>query len=105
MDNIMRFLTPKSKTAYIDDKSSVRQALEKMRHHGYNALPVIDEAGMYVGTLTEGDFLWHLVRSGKPDLRDQEETPCRLESARPCQRDHDRSAGQGRGEEFCPGSG
>ena len=75
MDSIMRFLTPKSRTAYIDEKSSVRQALEKMRHHGYNALPVIDDDGRYVGTLTEGDFLWHLVNSGKTNLRDQEETP------------------------------
>ena len=75
MDNIMRFLTPKSRTAYIDDKSSVRQALEKMRHHGYNALPVIDDNGIYIGTLTEGDFLWHLVHTGKCDLREQEDTP------------------------------
>ena len=75
MESIMRFITPKSNTAYIDDKSSVRQALEKMRHHGYNALPVIDDGGVYVGTLTEGDFLWHLVNSRKPDLKDQEETP------------------------------
>lgn len=74
MESIMRFLTPKSSTAYIDDGSSVRQALEKMRHHGYNALPVINEEGVYVGTLTEGDFLWHLIRSGKSDLREQEET-------------------------------
>ena len=73
MESIMRFLTPKSRTAYIDDQSSVRQALEKMRHHGYNALPVIDENGVYVGTLTEGDFLWHLVNSGKTDLYEQEE--------------------------------
>ena len=72
MDNIMKFLTPKSQTACIDDRSSVRQALEKMRFHGYNALPVIDENGMYVGTLTEGDFLWHLIRSGSADLRRQE---------------------------------
>ena len=75
MESIMRFLTPKSRTAYIDDKSSVRQALEKMRYHGYNALPVIDDDGMYVGTLTEGDFLWHMVNSKKTDLRDHEETP------------------------------
>ena len=61
MESIMRFLTPKSCTAYIDDTSSVRQALEKMRYHGYNALPVIDDDGMYVGTLTEGDFLFLLL--------------------------------------------
>lgn len=75
MESIMRFLTPKSRTSYIEDKSSVRQALEKMRYHGYNALPVIDEAGRYIGTLTEGDFLWHLVNTQQSDLREQEEVP------------------------------
>ncbi len=75
MESIMRFLTPKSKTVYIEKTSSVRQALEKMRHHGYNALPVIDEEGKYIGTLTEGDFLWHFVRCGRADLYEQEDVP------------------------------
>lgn len=79
MENVMKFLTPKSQIAYIDDKSSVRQALEKMRFHGYNALPVIDEEGRYVGTLTEGDFLWHLIATNSSNLRDQEEeSVCKL---------------------------
>ena len=77
MENIMKFLTPKSKTAYIDNDSTVRQALEKMRHHGYAALPVIDEGGMYVGTLTEGDFLWHLFDLKTSDLRVLEDEPIR----------------------------
>ncbi len=75
MQNLMRFLTPKSRVAYIDDRGSVRQALEKMRYHGYNALPVIDGEGKYVGTLTEGDFLWFLIGRGNADLRACEDTP------------------------------
>ena len=29
-----------------------------MRHHGYTAIPVISSDGTYVGTVSEGDFLW-----------------------------------------------
>jgi predicted transcriptional regulator len=32
-----------------------------MRHHGYTAIPVISRSGQYVGTVSEGDFLWQLV--------------------------------------------
>ena len=75
MENIMKFLTPKSKTAYIENDSTVRQAIEKMRHHGYAALPVIDGQGLYIGTLTEGDFLWHMVDLKTADLYELEGEP------------------------------
>ena len=61
--NIVFLLKPKSAVAYVNAKSSLRQGLEKMRYHGYKALPVIDESGCYVGTVSEGDFLWHIVDS------------------------------------------
>ena len=32
-----------------------------MRHHGYTAIPVISRAGQYIGTVSEGDFLWRLL--------------------------------------------
>lgn len=38
----------------------MRQALEKMQHHGYTAVPLIDNKGRYAGTITEGDLLWKL---------------------------------------------
>ena len=38
----------------------LRQALEKMRHCGYTAIPVIHRDGRYAGTVSEGDFLWYL---------------------------------------------
>ena len=60
--NVAFFLTPKSTVAYLYDHYSIRQGLEKMKYHGYTAIPVITKEGKYVGTVSEGDFLWHLVR-------------------------------------------
>ena len=44
-----------------------------MRHHGYTAIPVIDKAGRYVGTLTEGDFLWHIIDIGGASMEECED--------------------------------
>ena len=61
--NIAYFLLPKNRVAYLRDDYTFRQGLEKMRHHGYRAIPVIDREGRYVGTVSEGDFLWKLLDS------------------------------------------
>lgn len=72
--NILRFLTPKAEVEYIDIESTVRQGLEKMKYHGYAAIPVIDSEGHYKGTVTEGDFLWSLYNNSNPDLKRLEKT-------------------------------
>lgn len=59
--NIMFFLTPKSEVTYIYDHCTVRQAIERLRVRGFSAIPVIDREGHYVGTITEGDFLRHIL--------------------------------------------
>ena len=59
--NIAYFLLPKHEVAYLYDDCTFRQGLEKMRHHGYTAIPVISRDGKYVGTVSEGDFLWRLL--------------------------------------------
>ncbi len=59
--NIMFFLTPKSEVTYIYDTCTVRQGLERVRTRGYSAIPVIDREGHYIGTITEGDFLNHVL--------------------------------------------
>lgn len=56
--NILFFLTPKDEVAYIYEDDSIRQALEKMEYHKYSAVPILNKAGVYVGTITEGDLLW-----------------------------------------------
>ena len=58
--NILFFLTPKEKVAHTDTDDTLRQALEKMEHHGYSAIPLLDLDGKYVGTITEGDMLWYM---------------------------------------------
>ena len=72
--NVLYFLTPKAEVEYININSSVRQGLEKMRYHGHAAIPVIDDAGHYKGTVTEGDFLWALYNDNNPDLKKLEKT-------------------------------
>ena len=59
--NIAYFLLPKNRVAYLYDDFTFRQGLEKMRHHSYTAIPVISRDGQYVGTVSEGDFLWRLL--------------------------------------------
>ena len=53
--NIAYFLLPKARVAHVYDDNTFRQGLEKMRHHGYTAIPVISRTGQYVGTVSEGD--------------------------------------------------
>ncbi|MFI3237088.1 MAG: CBS domain-containing protein [Lachnospiraceae bacterium] len=59
--NIAFFLLPKAQVAYLQENYTIRQALEKMKSHGYTAIPVLNDEGKYIGTVSEGDFLWYLI--------------------------------------------
>ncbi len=61
----MFLLTPKTQVACLKENMNVRQALEKMRAHGYSAIPLIAEDGRYLGTVSEGDLLWYIVQNDK----------------------------------------
>lgn len=67
--NISFFLTPKSEVAYEKITSTMRQAMEKIEFNGYTAIPIIDEKGRYVGTLTEGDLLRKLKYTPSLDFQ------------------------------------
>lgn len=58
--NIAFFLTPKIEVVHESVNATMRRVIERMEHHSYTAIPLIDEDGVYVGTLTEGDLLWKL---------------------------------------------
>ena len=58
--NLLFHLIPKEKVAYIEEDSTLRQAMEKMEHHRYTAVPILDKKGKYVGVLREGDILWYI---------------------------------------------
>ncbi|HBC94553.1 MAG TPA: CBS domain-containing protein [Pelotomaculum sp.] len=66
------FLLPKNEVVYLPLKSTMRQALEKMEYHRYTAVPVIDDEGKYVGTITEGDLLWKLKNTHDLNFKDTE---------------------------------
>ncbi len=75
--NILFFLKPKSEVAYLYEDYSLRQALEKMEHYRYSAVPVINRSGHYIGTLTEGDLLWYIKKMRLGDLYEAEDIPLR----------------------------
>ncbi|MGI6055918.1 MAG: CBS domain-containing protein [Bilifractor sp.] len=71
--NILFFITPKADCAYISADCSLRQAIEKMEYHKYTAIPMLDERGRYIGTLTEGDLLRVIKDRYDLSLRNAEE--------------------------------
>ena len=71
--NIAFFLTPKNNVAFLTMGDSMRQGLEKLRRHGYAALPVIKETGEYAGYISEGDFLRSIFNIGTIDMSDLED--------------------------------
>ncbi len=60
--NILFFSSQKSEVAFIYDHSTLRQVLETMEFHKYASIPMLNKAGEYVGTMTEGDLLWGIKK-------------------------------------------
>lgn len=73
--NVISLLTPKAQVAYLYEDCTIRQGLEKLRIRQYTALPVLARNGRYVGTVSEGDFLWCMVDRQDNSLRAQEKLP------------------------------
>lgn len=73
--NVLFYLTPKCDCAYVEDDDTLRQALEKMENRRYSAVPLLNQNGNYVGTLTEGDLLWGIKNKYNLDLREAEHIP------------------------------
>ena len=73
--NILFFLTPKENVAHLDDDDTLRQALEKMEHHGYSDIPMLSKDGKYKGTIKEGDILWYIKDNDFPSLKEMEDIP------------------------------
>ncbi len=70
--NVAFFLIPKSQVTHLTEGSSFRQGMEKLHRHGYTAIPVISGEGKYLGSISEGDFLWNVMSMGSTDPYDLE---------------------------------
>ncbi|MBP3952247.1 CBS domain-containing protein [Bacillus suaedae] len=66
------FLLPKAEVIYMNEYSTLRQVIERMEYHRYTAMPILDNSGKYVGTITEGDILWKLKESLNFSFEDTE---------------------------------
>ena len=51
---------------------SIRQGLEKLRAHGYSAIPVLNKDGTYYGVVSEGDFLWDIMKDNVVTIQELE---------------------------------
>ena len=75
--NILFFLKHKENVEYITSEYTLRQVLEKLDIYGYTALPMLDEEGHYVDTVSEGDVLMHIKNNKELNLFDLENVSIR----------------------------
>ena len=59
--NTAMLLKPKSMVAYIYGDLSAEEGLKEFIDHGFTAVPVIDRDGMYIGVVSERDFLYRIL--------------------------------------------
>lgn len=62
--NTAMLLKPKSMVAYIYSDLTVSEGLKEFIANGYTAVPVIDRDGIFIGVVSERDFLYHVLESG-----------------------------------------
>ena len=70
--NIAKIMIPKALTVFLNEKQTVRQGWEIMTRNGYTAIPVLEAEQHYIGTVSEGDFLRHILDTGSLDKMDME---------------------------------
>lgn len=73
--NMLSLLKPKALLDYAYTDSSVRQVLERLKNHGFTAIPVINKKGEYVTTVNEGDILRYMLSHDILDIKDLERIP------------------------------
>lgn len=61
--NTAMLLKPKSMVAYIYGDLSAGDGLREFIEHGFTAVPVIDRDGMYIGVVSERDFLYRILET------------------------------------------
>lgn len=71
--NILSLLTPKEQTTFLNSKVTIRQVLEKFDYYKFTVVPLLDEEGHYIATVSEGDILRFIKNNCNFDLKMAEE--------------------------------
>lgn len=66
--DIFNFFTPKARTFYMLESATIRQALEKFDYHKFTVVPLIDDKGKYISTVSEGDILRYIKNEAEFDI-------------------------------------
>ena len=75
--NILFFLKPKNDIIFVHDDSLMTEVLEIIKNYRHSAIPVLDEEGKYVGTITEGDVLDFFINYSRQHYEKSFLTPLR----------------------------
>lgn len=70
--NIAAMMIPKVATVFLHESDTIRQGLERFTVRGYTAIPVLNQQEQYVGSVSEGDFLRHILKTQTADLKAHE---------------------------------
>lgn len=69
-ENIFFFTTLKNNIKFLYDNLTLREGMAMMKAHGFTTVPVLDQTGQYIGSISEGDLLWFLVDHNEADILD-----------------------------------
>ena len=66
--NIFGILIPKQMLTYLYADDTLDIAVNELMDSGYTAVPVIDREAVYLGVVSEGDFLRKVMECGRDKL-------------------------------------
>ena len=75
--NILAYLTPKNGVDFIKDSATLFKTLQVMQKRNHSAIPIIDNTGRYVGTITARDILGCIAENFDLSLRTSAKFPIR----------------------------
>ncbi|HOO78842.1 MAG TPA: CBS domain-containing protein [Lachnospiraceae bacterium] len=62
--NFIGILQPKYTVTFVEREEPLKDTAKILKQSGYTTIPVIDDNGKYLGTVSEGDILWYLWEHG-----------------------------------------
>ena len=68
--NVISLLKPKNSVFYFKSDYTISKAITYLQDSKYTTLPVVDDKGMYIGTVSDGDILHFISKNGIDTLNE-----------------------------------
>lgn len=82
-ENVLFFMKHKHQVCFFQDSLPFGDGLKLMKKEGFTAMPVVSANGMYLGTVTEGDFLYFIQENYRKLTEEQVEKTSVVQLIRP----------------------